>query len=60
MRLDVYRDDRYLGGYHIGDASEVRIGRDRRNAIILPHTTVSRHHANLPEPRSISVPFALY
>ena len=47
MRLDVYRDDRYLGGYHIGDASEVRIGRDRRNAIILPHTTVSRHHANL-------------
>src|SRR5210317_1531096 len=47
MRLDVYRDDRYLGGYHIGDASEVRIGRDRRNALILPHTTVSRHHANL-------------
>ena len=47
MRLDVYRDDRYLGGYHIGDASEIRIGRDRRNAIILPHTTVSRHHANL-------------
>jgi len=47
MRLDVYRDDRFLGGYHIGDASEVRIGRDRRNAIILPHTTVSRHHANL-------------
>jgi DNA-binding NtrC family response regulator len=47
MRLDVYRDDRYLGGYHIGNASEVRIGRDRRNAIILPHTTVSRHHANL-------------
>ena len=47
MRIDVYRDDRYLGGYHIGDASEVRIGRDRRNAIILPHTTVSRHHANL-------------
>lgn len=47
MRLDVYRDDRYLGGYHIGDASEVRIGRDKRNAIILPHTTVSRHHANL-------------
>ena len=43
----MYRDDRYLGGYHIGDASEVRIGRDRRNAIILPHTTVSRHHANL-------------
>ena len=47
MRLDVYRDDRYLGGYHIGDTSEIRIGRDRRNAIILPHTTVSRHHANL-------------
>jgi len=47
MRLDVYRNDRYLGGYHIGDASEIRIGRDRRNAIILPHTTVSRHHANL-------------
>ena len=47
MRLDVYRDDRYLGGYHIGDVSEVRIGRDRRNAIILPHTTVSRHHTNL-------------
>ena len=47
MRLDVYRDDRFLGGYHIGDASEVRIGRDRRNAVILPHTTVSRHHANL-------------
>jgi len=47
MRLDVYRDDRYLGGYHIGNTSEVRIGRDRKNAIILPHTTVSRHHANL-------------
>jgi len=47
MRLDVYRDDRYLGGYHIGSASDVRIGRDRRNAIILPHETVSRHHANL-------------
>ncbi|UCG37731.1 MAG: sigma-54-dependent Fis family transcriptional regulator, partial [bacterium] len=47
MRLDVYRDDRYLGGYHIGGASDIRIGRDRRNAIILPHTTVSRHHANL-------------
>ena len=47
MRLDVYRDDRYLGGYHIGGASEIRIGRDRRNDIILPHTTVSRHHANL-------------
>lgn len=47
MRLDVYRDDRYLGGYHIGDASDVRIGRDRNNAIILPHSTVSRHHANL-------------
>ncbi len=47
MRLDVYREDRYLGGYHIGDSSEIRIGRDRRNAIILPHTTVSRHHANL-------------
>lgn len=47
MRLDVYRGDRFLGGYHIGDASEVRIGRDRRNAIILPHTTVSRNHANL-------------
>jgi len=47
MRLDVYRSDRYLGGYHIGGASEIRIGRDRRNAIILPHTTVSRHHANL-------------
>ncbi len=47
MRLDVYRDDRYLGGYHIGEASDVRIGRDRRNAVILPHTTVSRHHASL-------------
>jgi DNA-binding NtrC family response regulator len=47
MRLDVYRDDIYLGGYHIGSASNIRIGRDRRNAIILPHTTVSRHHANL-------------
>ncbi|MBN2720164.1 MAG: sigma 54-interacting transcriptional regulator [Proteobacteria bacterium] len=47
MRLDVYRDDRYLGGYHIGSAPDVRIGRDRRNAVILPHETVSRHHANL-------------
>ena len=47
MRLDVYRDDHYLGGYHIDSASDVRIGRDRRNAVILPHTTVSRHHANL-------------
>jgi DNA-binding NtrC family response regulator len=47
VRLDVYKDDIYLGGYHIGSASDIRIGRDRRNAIILPHTTVSRHHANL-------------
>ena len=47
MRLDVYRDDRYLGGYHVGGSSDLRIGRDRRNDIILPHTTVSRHHANL-------------
>jgi DNA-binding NtrC family response regulator len=47
MRLDVYRNDLYLGGYHIGSASNIRIGRDRRNAIILPHSTVSRHHANL-------------
>lgn len=47
MRLDVYRDELYLGGYHIGSTSDIRIGRDRRNAIILPHTTVSRHHANL-------------
>jgi transcriptional regulator with GAF, ATPase, and Fis domain len=47
MRLDVYRDDRYLGGYHIGGSSDLRVGRDRRNDIILPHTTVSRHHANL-------------
>jgi transcriptional regulator with GAF, ATPase, and Fis domain len=47
LRLDVYRDGIYLGGYHIGSASDVRIGRDRRNAVILPHATVSRHHANL-------------
>ncbi len=47
MRLDVYRDDKYLGGYHVGGSSDLRIGRDRRNDIILPHTTVSRHHANL-------------
>jgi len=47
VRLDVYRDELYLGGYHIGSASDIRIGRDRRNAVILPHTTVSRHHANL-------------
>ncbi len=47
MRIDVFRDDQYLGGYHIGGAPDVRIGRGRRNQIILPNATVSRHHANL-------------
>ena len=47
MRIEVYREDQFLGGYHIGSTSDIRIGRGRRNQIILPHSTVSRHHANL-------------
>ena len=47
MRVDVYKGDQYLGGYHIGSSSQLRIGRGRKNQIILPHQTVSRHHANL-------------
>ncbi|MFV1956790.1 MAG: sigma 54-interacting transcriptional regulator, partial [bacterium] len=47
MRLDVFRDRQYLGGYHIGTTSEVRIGRGRKNQIILPDSVVSRKHARL-------------
>ncbi|HDL53250.1 MAG TPA: FHA domain-containing protein [Proteobacteria bacterium] len=47
MRIDVYKGDQYLGGYHVGSSSQLRIGRGRKNQIILPHQTVSRHHANL-------------
>jgi len=47
MRVDVYEADHYLGGYHVGGATDIRIGRGRKNQIILPHQTVSRHHANL-------------
>ena len=47
MRIEVYKGDQYLGGYHVGGSSQLRIGRGRKNQIILPHRTVSRHHANL-------------
>ncbi len=47
MRVDVYESDHYLGGYHVGSTMDIRIGRGRKNQIILPHQTVSRHHANL-------------
>ncbi len=47
MRLDVFKDRQYLGGYHIGTTSEVRIGRGRKNQIILPDSVVSRKHARL-------------
>lgn len=47
MRVDVYEADHYLGGYHVGSVADLRVGRGRKNQIILPHRTVSRHHANL-------------
>ncbi len=47
MRLDVFRDKQYLGGYNIGTTSEVRIGRGIKNQIILPDSEVSRKHARL-------------
>ncbi len=47
MRLDVFRDRQYLGGYNIGTTSEIRIGRGKKNQIILPDSIVSRKHARL-------------
>jgi len=47
MRVDVYNHGQYLGGYHLDGSSDVRIGRGRKNQIILPHSAVSRHHVNL-------------
>jgi transcriptional regulator with GAF, ATPase, and Fis domain len=47
MRIDVFKGDQLLGGYHVEGSSDIRVGRDRKNQIILSHSTVSRHHASL-------------